>query len=576
VDVTVVNTNGTQSTLLSAFQFEQTGVVVALPVTNGNYGTQVELGLSAANVVGLRAVDMTITFDPTVLSVVDARVGPLTAGWALSANLNTPGRAVLSLANASSVTGSGSLVLLRFNILKAPPASTTLSIESLSLNDGAMTAIRSDGSFTVNGFFTIAGTVRYFSGSQVVPGASLNLVGAGAFQTISATNGGFAITNIPTGSYVLTPAKTNQVAEITGYDASLVLQAAAGLLTLSPSQILAADVNRNGSVSAMDASYILEKAVGLIDGPFPGAGKMWDFVPNQRSYSLLNGDLARQDFTAVLIGDVSGNWAPPSPPEGGLKAAGGIHAMDEHSSELALVAVDSAPVSAPGEQILRVLLQVTNPAVYSADLVLSYTPTNRAIVGVLPSADSGLSIASNTNTAGTIRIGLAGVRPFAINGPLVLVRISGSEPVSLHLDQISLNEDLLPTPTPTTVAAFDSDHDGLIDYDELNVFHTDPANPDTDCDGMTDGAEVRAGTSPLDRFSVFTLRECASTTDGSWRITWSAVPGKHYQLECRDDLSDSPWKEIGLVILAETEAVSVTDSLAVPGGVRLYRVRLVE
>jgi hypothetical protein len=241
-----------------------------------------------------------------------------------------------------------------------------------------------------------------------------------------------------------------------------------------------------------------------------------------------------------------------------------------------LVAVDSAPATPPGEQILRVLLQVTNPVVYSVDLVLGYTPTNRAVLAVELGTDTGLSIASNTNTAGTIRIGLAGVKAFAINGPLVLVRFSGSEPVSLHIDQLSLNEDLLPTPTATTFAAFDSDHDGLIDYDELNVFHTDPANPDTDGDGLADGAEVRAGTSPLDRFSVFALRECASAADGSWRITWSAVPGKRYQLEYRDGLSDSSWKSTGAVVTADDETSSVQDYVTVPGSSRLYRVRLIE
>jgi len=36
----------------------------------------------------------------------------------------------------------------------------------------------------------------------------------------------------------------------------------------------------------------------------------------------------------------------------------------------------------------------------------------------------------------------------------------------------------------------DTDHDGLSDYDEVRVYHTDPLNPDTDFDGLKDGAEV--------------------------------------------------------------------------------------
>ncbi|MDP3056954.1 MAG: hypothetical protein Q8N37_00325 [bacterium] len=43
----------------------------------------------------------------------------------------------------------------------------------------------------------------------------------------------------------------------------------------------------------------------------------------------------------------------------------------------------------------------------------------------------------------------------------------------------------------------DSDNDGLTDYEEINKYHTDPANPDTDGDGYTDGDEVKNGFNPL-------------------------------------------------------------------------------
>ncbi|MBP1590252.1 MAG: hypothetical protein ILO10_08680 [Kiritimatiellae bacterium] len=51
----------------------------------------------------------------------------------------------------------------------------------------------------------------------------------------------------------------------------------------------------------------------------------------------------------------------------------------------------------------------------------------------------------------------------------------------------------------------DSDGDGVPDYLERTVYHTDPYNPDTDGDGWTDGEEVTAGTDPLDRLSATRL-----------------------------------------------------------------------
>ncbi|MDX9893358.1 MAG: CAP domain-containing protein [Patescibacteria group bacterium] len=45
--------------------------------------------------------------------------------------------------------------------------------------------------------------------------------------------------------------------------------------------------------------------------------------------------------------------------------------------------------------------------------------------------------------------------------------------------------------------SIDSDHDGLSDYEETNIYGTDPYDPDTDKDGLSDGLEVRLGLNPL-------------------------------------------------------------------------------
>ncbi len=45
-------------------------------------------------------------------------------------------------------------------------------------------------------------------------------------------------------------------------------------------------------------------------------------------------------------------------------------------------------------------------------------------------------------------------------------------------------------PTNPANPTLDTDCDGISDYDEIHVTHTDPANPDTDGDGIPDGVEL--------------------------------------------------------------------------------------
>lgn len=61
-------------------------------------------------------------------------------------------------------------------------------------------------------------------------------------------------------------------------------------------------------------------------------------------------------------------------------------------------------------------------------------------------------------------------------------------------------------PATSALAAgpmIDTDQDGLTDYDEVRVYHTDPSIADTDGDGFADGDEASQG------FPHGTARVCA-------------------------------------------------------------------
>ncbi len=569
VEIQVVNTNGTQNTLLNGFFYETTDTVLSLPNTVGDFGATVEIALSAANLTGLRAADLTVLFDPAVLSAQSARVGALAPGWSLTANTLTPGRVMLSLANSTAVSGSGPLAHISFEVVGHPPASTALTITNVALNDGAMAVEVSPGLFTVNGFWNLAGSVRYYQGTGTVRNVQLQMVGVGAHATVTDTNGAFVLTNLPTGSYTLRPAKSDDVAGITAYDASLVLQSSAGLLALSTEQAIAADVNRNGTVSSMDAAYILENAVGLLDAPFPNAGRVWDFVPTDRSYSLLNSDLPDQDFVAVLLGDVSGNWSPSQVPTQG-EADRGIK-----SDQFVTLALNTDLVRT-NRSLTRVLFRADAPGVYSADLVLIFNSPISALRSVAKgaSAQSALLV-SNTNEPGVLRCAIAGASPLTGEGDLLVLDFQNSAASGLHLLRASVNEGGLSVEIATNALAFDRDADGLLDLDETSVYHTDPLKPDTDGDGLSDGQEVLAGTNPADASSLLRVIHTAVNPDQGATLTWSSVPGRKYQVEYRSTLSGAAWNSISGELEADDTATSFTDPAATNDTPSFYRVRLV-
>jgi hypothetical protein len=59
---------------------------------------------------------------------------------------------------------------------------------------------------------------------------------------------------------------------VSAYDASLVLQHVAGIITMTGDSLTLADATQNGTVSALDASYILQKVAGN-DSLFKGLAK---------------------------------------------------------------------------------------------------------------------------------------------------------------------------------------------------------------------------------------------------------------------------------------------------------------
>jgi PKD repeat protein len=445
VDVTVTNPDGESGTLLQGFTYQSTAVQLSLPDASGGQLDVVEIPINAANVQGLAAADIRIAYDPDILSAQGATTGSLTPGWSLAVNTNTPGLIILSMASpGGTVSGSGTIARLEFQVDGEPGSSSDLDFDYVSLNDGAIPTETAAGSFTVDEVYAISGGIQFWHGDAGVPGTLLRLVGDRVYTAISDVDGSYTVSGAQADDYILTPSKADDVDGISAYDASLALQHAAGLITLTGYQATAADVNRSGSITAMDAYYILQHAAGLLNLPFPGAGAVWLFNPASRSYTDLNADQVDQNFAAVLLGDPSGNWSPPAPDSAPPE---GMPASQPLTATLSLPQVDILP-----DQTLTVPLALTLPEgdLFAADISLVFDPAVITITNVSNGAlADGWSLAANLTEPGLARIAMAGAMPITSDGELLLltleaVGVSGDES-GLILTQAELNEGMIPS-----------------------------------------------------------------------------------------------------------------------------------
>jgi len=100
----------------------------------------------------------------------------------------------------------------------------------------------------------------------------------------------------------------------------------------------------------------------------------------------------------------------------------------------------------------------------------------------------------------------------------------------------------------------DSDNDGIVDFDEVNRFFTDPHNPDSDFDGVPDKAEVISYTFLSDgSFDADDVRKPDSNSDGlRAELDWDSDNG-----EAPDGMEDV--NHNGFVDLGETDPSDPND-----------------
>jgi CSLREA domain-containing protein len=157
---------------------------------------------------------------------------------------------------------------------------------------------------------SISGVVSYGStpigdSPKFVPNVTLTAAGTPQVAATTDSVGAYSLSGLGNGAYTVTPTKAGNVNSINSLDASRIQQHLVGLITLTPNQLIAADTDGNGTVNSLDAVRIQQYQVGI---PSQNIIGQWKFVPAARQYNTVNNNLTAENYVAILVGEVSGNW----------------------------------------------------------------------------------------------------------------------------------------------------------------------------------------------------------------------------------------------------------------------------
>lgn len=261
-------------------------------------------------------------------------------------------------------------------------------------------------------------TSTRFVSNVLVSGAGSPIVSA----VTGFPDGTYSLTGFGSGSYTVTPTKTGGVnGAISSFDAGRIALHVAGPPNpqLNATQLRVADVSGNGVVSSFDAGMIVKFVAGPpYAAPGVGATGTWKFTPASRNYASVTGSIADENYTALLMGDVSGNWA---------NNVGRIINGDNGPERSIAVDLPRLVTRTDQELVIPVAIQgAANKGIISYEFDLMYDPSviqpQTDQVDVVGTVSRGLSVVVNAGQPGLLRVVVYGAMPIAENGLLISLR----------------------------------------------------------------------------------------------------------------------------------------------------------
>ena len=288
---------------------------------------------------------------------------------------------------------------------------------------------------------TISGTITYGNalGNPPAPRYVSNVLvqSTAGSPTVSTTTGGlgatagqYSLTGFGAGSYTIAPSKTGGVnGAINSFDAAKIAAHVAGISLLTGNQLASADVTQNNSINSFDAAQIAKYVTNT--PPFASTGT-WKFYvnpivpfppgssPTSRTYSSVTTSLTGENYTGILIGDVSGNWANT-----------GARSVEGNNGPERRISVELPMLMAKVDKEIVVPVNVqgaANKGLISYEFELKYDPNVIQplidAVNVSGTVSRGLFVVTNADEPGLLRVVMYGAMPIDENGVLLNLRFT--------------------------------------------------------------------------------------------------------------------------------------------------------
>jgi hypothetical protein len=264
----------------------------------------------------------------------------------------------------------------------------------------------------VSGQVTYANSLPPGPATRSVSNVLLFAAGSPPVSDTTITTGTYLLTGFGSGSYTITPSKSGGVnGAITSFDAAKIARHVAGIAALSGNALAAADTSGNNSINSFDAALIARYVAGV--GPPTGSTGTWIFSPSSNTHPAITADVTGEDYSGLLMGEVSGNWDDASP----FRVAVGPERITAVSAAHLIVA--------PGSEItVPITIQgAADKEIVSYEFDLRYDPSviqPRSDVAVLRgSVSRALKAVVNAQQPGLLRVVVYGSMPITSNGVLL-------------------------------------------------------------------------------------------------------------------------------------------------------------